>query len=121
MHGTNSTKANRSKIACDTFDANRDKSVDDANWFAQSAQAICSNSEGKKAWIPLRAATGFDDRDCQRYAAGHVKPTAYFLRRLLRSCLGWQFLAALMAGSDEPWWAEVVRAKRIAAAVDREI
>ena len=59
--------------------------------------------------------TGFDERSCQRYAAGHVAPPAYFLRTLLRSPQGWTWLCAVMDDSDEPWWREVKYAYEIVA------
>lgn len=91
----------------------------DADWFSQMCQALCANREGEKAWLPLHFLTGVDERTCQRYAAGHVKPPAYHLRALLRSEQGWQFLAFLMDGSGAQWWADVERARKIAAAIER--
>lgn len=121
MHGTESTNANRSKIACGTFAAGTShdgkSAVDDANWFAEMARDLLA----PKAGTALHFITDFPERDCQKYAAGSIRPSAYYLRRMLRNKLGWQFLAYLMDGSDAPWWDEVLRAKRIAAAVDREI
>lgn len=48
--------------------------------------------------------TGVDERSCYRYAAGDVKPPAYFLRALLRSERGEAVLRYLMQGSDASWW-----------------
>lgn len=48
-----------------------------------------------------------DERGCQRYAAGSVKPPAYVLRKLLRSPQGWVWLCETMKNCDEPWWRNV--------------
>jgi hypothetical protein len=88
--------------------------VDDGDWFAELARSLLPS----KAGTALHYITGFDERICQRYAAGHVKPPAYFLRTLLRSKQGWQFLSGAMEGSDAPWWIEVNEALRIKQAVD---
>lgn len=128
MHGVNTAGASRATIPHGkSVSQLPDKSVgsdvgdkSDADWFSQMCQSLCANSEGEKAWIPLYFLTGVDERTCQRYAAGHVKPPSYFLRTLLRSEQGWQFLVFLMDDSKAEWWADVVRARRIAEAVDRE-
>jgi hypothetical protein len=81
--------------------------ADDGDWFAKAAQALLPH----KAGTALHYATGFDERACQRYAAGSIKPPAYFLRALLRSDGGWQWLAALMDGADPQWWRDIQRAR----------
>lgn len=91
--------------------------ADDSDWFGSPARDLL----GPKPGTALHYATGFPERDCQRYAAGHVRPPGYFVRALLRSDMGWQFLSILMDGSGAVWWAEVVRARRIVAAIDREL
>lgn len=85
-------------------------------WFARLVGGLFT----RKAGTALHCISGFDERACQRYAAGHVKPPAYFLRALLRSAQGFQFLAAIMDGSDAAWWADLQRAKRVMDAIDRE-
>ena|SRR5882672_8039155 len=89
--------------------------ADDGDWFADMAQDLLA----PKAGTALHYITGFDERSCQRYAAGTVKPPAYFLRALLRSPQGAQVLEFLMQDSDAPWWRGLVRARRIAAAEDQ--
>jgi hypothetical protein len=79
--------------------------VDDENWFAEAAQELYGRN---KPGTALFYATGLgDERGCQRYAAGTVKPPAYFFRRLLRSPDGWQWLCAAMDGCQESWWKDV--------------
>jgi hypothetical protein len=85
-------------------------------WFSRIVRSLFAVKGG----TALHCITGVDERTCQRYAAGHVRPPGYFIRTLLRSEEGWQFLAALMEGSEARWWAETKRARRIAEAVDRE-
>lgn len=87
----------------------------DENWFSEAALDLLGT---EKPGTALWAITGFEERSCQRYAAGHVKPTAYFLRTLLRSPQGWQWLAAAMEGSDAQWWRDAVRARHIKQAID---
>ncbi len=71
-----------------------------------------------KPGLELHLITGLDERSCHRYAAGSVKPPAYFLRALLRSDQGKQFLESLMAGAEPEWWRELKRAERIAVQID---
>ena len=79
--------------------------VDDENWFAEAAQELYGRN---KPGTALFYATHLgDERGCQRYAAGSVKPPAYFFRRLLRTAHGWQWLCAAMDGCDEQWWRDV--------------
>lgn len=95
--------------------SSNDTSVaDDENWFETAACVLLPIKPG----TALHFTTGFDERSCQRYAAGAVKPPAYFLRRLLRSSQGRQWLAAVMDGCDEQWWLDHQRAQRIVAAED---
>jgi hypothetical protein len=81
---------------------------------------ICRTIAETKIGTALHFLTGYPERDCQRYAAGHVEPRASFLRAALRTNQGLLFLTAIMEGCDEPWWAEIQRARRIVAAIDRE-
>lgn len=90
--------------------------VDDENWFSVAAHALLPC----KAGTALHYATGFEERACQKYAAGSVKPPAYFLRSLLRSEQGWQWLAVLMEGAEPQWWADIQRA-RLDSALLREL
>ncbi len=88
--------------------------VDDENWFAEAAQQLLPHKPG----TALHYETGFDERICQRYAAGHTKPPAYFLRGLLRSPGGWQWLCAAMEGANPAWWSDLQRARRVVAQLD---
>ena len=84
----------------------------DAGWFAEMARDLHPEKPG----TILHLTSGFDERLCQKYAEGSVKPKAYFLRQLLRSKNGWTYLAYIMDGSTAPWWIEIQRARRIADA-----
>jgi len=88
--------------------------VDDGDWFHKMAQALHPEKPGTVFW----ATTGVDERLCQRYAAGHTRPPAYFLRSLLRSEGGWTYLAFLMDGSKAIWWRDLQRARRIAVVLN---
>lgn len=87
--------------------------IDDEHWFSEMAQDLLPTKPG----TALHFITAYDERLCQRYAAGSVKPSAYFLRRLLRSDHGATFLAALMDGSQAKWWTDHLRAERVAAQI----
>lgn len=91
---------------------NGKSAVDDSEWFADVARQLLP----AKAGTALHFITGFDERLCQRYAAGHVKPPAYFLRALLRSEQGATWLAALMHGCDVAWWLEHKHTASVGAA-----
>jgi hypothetical protein len=88
------------------FDGRNDADQED-QWF----RAACRGLLPHKAGTALHFATGFDERTCQRYAAGHVRPPAYFLRCLLRSEDGWQWLNVIMDGATAAWWLEAKSAK----------
>lgn len=90
--------------------------VEERGWFADAAQVLLP---AKKPGTFLHYLTGYDERLCQKYAAGTVKPSAHFLRVLLRSDQGAQWLAAIMDGSAAPWWRDHQRTVRLAAAADR--
>jgi len=89
--------------------------VGDRGWFAEMAQALLPEKPGTALWT----ITGYDERLCQRYAAGHVKPSAYFLRVLIRSGQGEPFFLALMDGCAAPWWIDMQRHARMGAAADK--
>ena len=96
---------------------NGKSAVDGSDWFSEMARALLPDKPGTALW----ALTGYDERLCQRYAAGHVKPSAFFLRKLLRSEQGWTFFAVLMDGCESNWWIELQRAKRVGEAALMEI
>ena len=73
---------------------------DDGDWFSDATKQLLPTKPG----TCLHFLTGFEERTCQRYAAGSVRPPAYFLRALLRSPQGWTWLSATMDGSNVEWW-----------------
>lgn len=125
MHGTDTTAWRRSINSHDgtgnhtavtnppapTCETDRDTAND---WFVRIVRSLV----GRKPATALHYITGFSERHCHRYAIGETRPPGYFLRALLRSEQGWQFLAALMDGAEPKWWREVLRAKRLAEAID---
>lgn len=87
----------------------------DADWFSQGVKGVLP----RKAGLCLHLATGLgDERLCQKYAAGHVKPPAYFLRALLRGEDGWTWLCICMDGCKAKWWLEVKQAVAIKRAIE---
>lgn len=92
-----------------------------ATWFADACERLYgpADTHGRrnKAGTALWAITGWDERSCQRYAAGKVRPPSHFLVALLRSSQGWAWLCAAMKGADAPWWGDVVRARQIYDAI----
>jgi hypothetical protein len=94
---------------------NGKSAVDDGDWFRNLAQRLHEHKPGTVLFL----VTGLgDERLCQRYAAGHVKPPAYFFRALLRSPQGWQWLCGAMDGCKEPWWADVQDAMKMKRAIE---
>ena len=94
--------------ATDQTDSEGDK------WFCELARRLLP----KDAGFVLHLETGFEERTCYRYVSGERKPPGYFIRELLRSPSGWQWLCGLMEGSDAEWFEEIKRAKRKSAAYD---
>ena len=88
--------------------------VDQSDWFGQLARTLLPDKPG----TALHCITGYDERLCQRYAAGHVKPSAYFLRALLRSEQGEPFLHAVMDGCGAAWWIDYQKHRRMGRAAD---
>jgi len=93
------------------------KSVGDENWFSDACKRLFPKG---KAGTALWTETGFRERDCQRYAAGTVKTSGWFLRLLLRGENGWTWLCVVMDAASPRWWVDLQRARRIADAM-REI
>ena len=83
--------------------------AENEDWFSDACRGLYNG----KAGTALHFETGFDERSCQRYAAGQVKPPAYFLRALLRSEQGQTWLNAIMDGSDAQWWRELQGALKL--------
>lgn len=97
-----------------------DNSVaDDEDWFASYAQAFYNGKAGP-ALVFASKSDQRDERNCQRYASGAVKPPSFFLRSLLRDPHGKQWLAAVMDGCTEQWWIDMQRAARVGAAAVAE-
>lgn len=86
----------------------------DLGWFVEMVRGLHPHKPG----TALHYLTGYDERLCQKYAAGSVKPSAYFLRNLLRSGQGWQHLVAIMDGSNAAWWRDLVVRKECADAYE---
>lgn len=86
-----------------------DISVGEENWFAKTCRCLFEH----KAGTILHYISGVDERSCQRYAAGTVKPPAWFLRKLLRDQGGFTWLCAIMDGCDAVWWHELQTAIEI--------
>jgi hypothetical protein len=113
MHGIS---GNILALASNTGGISASKSVaNDCDWFSRACRWLYP----LKAGTALYLTTGLgDERACQRYAAGTVKPPAFFLRALLRSDHGSQWLEAVMAGSNAIWWRDYQEAVSLKAAVD---
>ncbi len=88
----------------------------DAEWFTRAARQLYARKGGTE----LHFLTDYDERLCQKYVAGSVKPSAYFLRTLQRGPHGEQWLNAIMAGSNAQWWLDLQRDAEIGRKV-REI
>jgi hypothetical protein len=84
---------------------------DEDNWFKTIACGLLG-----KPGLELHLISGSDESLCYKYASGKVKPPGYFIRTLLRSEQGAQFLAALMDGCEAQWWGEHQRALKIGRA-----
>lgn len=112
MHGILGNAETKARKANVTSDAVATDLSDDEKWFAEAAKILLEC----KAGTALHYATGFDERSCQRYASGQVKPPAYFLRSLLRGPDGWIWLSALMEDCDADWWRNV----RLAVAYEQK-
>ncbi len=122
MHGNLSTPADPTTIENGTIAVREipdgKSAVDDeGQWFSRSARRMHPTKPGSI----LHYTTGLgDERLCQRYASGEVKPPAYFLRALLRSEHGRQWLYAAMEGCTEQWWVDLQRAIKVGSAAIRE-
>lgn len=92
-------------------DISADKS--DGLWFSNICKALGING------LTLHWVSGFRERDCERYAAGHVRPPGWFIVAVLRSEQGGVWLQAFMDGSDAKWWRDLERARRIAATLEQ--
>lgn len=91
--------------------------VNDRGWFADACISLFPHG---KAGTALWADTGVGERDCQRYAAGTVRPSGGFVRALLRTPNGWTWLCAIMDGCSVAWWVELQHMRRLVEAIKRE-
>jgi hypothetical protein len=78
----------------------------DPEWFSRAAIDLYPTKGGAQ----LHFLTAYDERLCQKYVAGSVRPSAYFLRTLLRGRHGEAWLNAIMDGCTAPWWRDLQRA-----------
>lgn len=102
-------RSDAEKTSAVKFDA------DERGWFAAVAQALLPTKPG----TALHYITGYDERLCQKYAAGTVKPSAHFLRVLLRSENGDVWLRAILDDCTAQWWRDQERHRRMGEAADR--
>lgn len=86
------------------------KFVSDENWFPEMARSLFA-----KPGLELHLISRVDERSCHRYAAGTVKPPAYFLRQLFRSEQGARVLEFVMDGSSAEWWRDLKAARELCA------
>lgn len=96
-----------------------DNSVaESGDWFVKAVRTLLSDD---KPGTELDCITGFvfGERNCQRYAAGHVKVTVPFLQVLFSKPQGEPFFDAWMAEIGAPWWAPRERARRVGEAALR--
>lgn len=88
--------------------------VDDGDWFSLAARSLYPHKPG--AILHHTTHLG-DERLCQRYASGEVRPPAYFLRALQRSDIaGEQWLHATMDGCTAPWWIQMQHERAVGRA-----
>lgn len=98
----------RRVIPITTKSADGKSAVDDQDWFSEAARRLYTQKPG----TVLHTITSLgDERLCQRYASGEVRPPAYFLRALQRSDHGRQWSAIVLDGVA--WWIELNRSADI--------
>ncbi len=86
--------------------------VDDQDWFSIAARRLYAHKPG----TVLHTITALgDERLCQRYASGDVRPPAYFLRNLERGAHGRQWTSIVLDGVE--WWVDLNRE----AAIGRKV
>lgn len=103
LNGQSRATNGHGKHAAKNF-SNGKSAADDGDWFARAARSLHPVKPGTVLFLT----TGLgDERLCQRYASGEVRPPAYFLRALLRSDSGEQWLNAVMDGCKAKWWREL--------------
>lgn len=112
MHGTISAAALGAIKAVDQTgngkDSDAQTGAEPANqWFSQAARQLLGSDPG----FALSLLVGVPDRTCYRYVSGERAPTAFIVAQLIRSEHGWQWLSALMEGSEPTWWIDIQRAR----------
>jgi hypothetical protein len=113
--GMDGTIPNDGSNQRNSYGKSNGKSADDAQWFSAAAHALYHQKPGTIIFL----ITGLgDERLCQRYAAGHIRPPAYFLRALLRGAHGRQWINATMEGSTAEWWLEHLDALKLKRVID---
>jgi hypothetical protein len=86
-----------------------------AKWFPGLAKRL---SKDKPA-AAVHHLTSEAERTCYDWCKGAVDPPSRALIKLLHSDAGWTVLEYVMRGCKAPWWQEVIRAKRCAAAYEQ--
>lgn len=114
MHGLSASGLAASRKSTDQH---ADQMVSDADdrWFVDVVQTLLP----KDAGLALHLSTGFEERSCYRYASGDRKPPGYFIRSLLRTDDGWQWLSGFMEGSDAQWWLDLQLARDIVTLLEK--
>lgn len=90
--------------------------ADDQNWFSDASWKLYPTKPGTSLYLITQRSDTEQfgtERLCQKYAAGDVRPSAYFLRRLLRSDHGEPWLAAAMDGCTASWWRDLENARAL--------
>lgn len=96
-----------------------DKSVvEEREWFRAVARELLGEDKPGTALHYITDKV-FDERSCQRYAAGTVTIPVAFLRKLFASKQGEPFYDAFMALCDADWFRERERARRVGEAALR--
>jgi hypothetical protein len=85
-------------------------------WFPGLAKKLSSN---KPAPVVAHL-TGEAERTCYEWVRGKFDPPSRTIIKLLHTEAGWLVLEYLMHDCKQSWWLETVRARRCAAAYDRE-
>ena len=85
-------------------------------WFIGLSKKLSPN----KPAAAIHHLTGEPERTCYEWVRGKFDPPSRALIKLLHSEVGWIVLEYLMRGCSQPWWQEVLRARRCAAAYEQE-
>jgi hypothetical protein len=115
MHGNLSAPGLASRKVTVGSDSETSVASDSEDWFGSIARQLL----GKDAGFGLHLATGFPEGSCYKYVTPKKprQPPGYLIRALLRTDGGYQWLAAIMDGSDAEWWRELQHTRRLAEAI----